>query len=397
MRRRNFLSTLAVPWLLQGAAAVGDEKPSAGTGPRRSFVLGLYDLPKVADAWREAQEAGCNLVHVAPEPENFERARGHKLRTWVSLGSIAATNRAADEARIRRIVEQFRHDPALLFWETEDEPAFTWKSQKPRVSPEQIVATHDFVRRIDPAHPLYLNHAPVNLESTLRRYNAGAEIIATDIYPVIPPGIREMYALWPTGRQGDFLNCAVSQVGDYTRKMRRVAGPARAVFMVLQAFAWEDLREKDGDPAMVLYPDRAQMKSMAYQAIVHGADGLLYWGLASNPPAAPVWNELRAVLGELAALKPELSAPPQKLPLGIEYHDTGHSLDRGIEWTARPSASGLLLLAVNADPNPVDARFTLPAGFGRCHVVGTNEVVPLSRGTLDLSFAPFEAKALRLG
>ena len=152
----------------------------------------------------------------------------------------------------------------------------------------------------------------MNLESTLRKYNAGAEIIATDIYPVIPHGIREMYALWPTGRQGDFLNATISQVGEYTDKMRRVAGPSRAVFMVLQAFAWEDLRDKDRDPAMVLYPDRAQLKSMAYQAIIHGADGLLYWGLASAPPAASSGTISARCSAKLAQMAPELAAPPQK-------------------------------------------------------------------------------------
>jgi hypothetical protein len=359
-------------------------------------VLGLYDLPKVTDAWREAREAGFNLVHIAPSPENFASAREHNLRTWVGLGSISEKNRAADESRIRGIVEQFRRDPALMFWETEDEPAFTWKSPNPRVSPEQIIATHDFVRAIDPAHPLYLNHAPVNLESTLRKYNGGAEIIATDIYPVIPHGIREMYALWPTGRQGDLLNATISQVGEYAEKMRRVAGPTRRVFMVLQAFAWEDLRDKDRDPAMVLYPDRAQIKSMAYQAIVHGADGLLYWGLASNPPSAPVWNDLRAVIGELAQLAPELAAPPQKISLPMEYHDTGHSLDRGIEWIAKPSRKGLVIFTVNADLNPVQARVTLPSGMTSCQVVGTGEKVAVSRGAIELSYDPFEAKAFRV-
>jgi hypothetical protein len=318
------------------------------------------------------------------------------MYTWLSLGSISEKNRTADESRIRGIVEQFRHDPALLFWETEDEPAFTWKSRQPRISPEQIIATHDFVRGIDPAHPLYLNHAPVNLESTLRKYNAGAEIIATDIYPVIPHGIREMYALWPTGRQGDLLNATISQVGEYTEKMRRVAGPSRAVFMVLQAFAWEDLRDKDRDPAMALYPDRSQLKSMAYQAIIHGADGLLYWGLASNPPTAPVWNDLRAVLSELARMATELATGPLELALRFEYQDTGHSLDRGIEWTARRSGKDILLLTVNADENPVEARVALPTGLANCQVFGTGERVQVSRGALELSFSPFEVKALRI-
>ncbi len=396
MLRRNFLSLLAAPWALGGATMSATVQ--AGIFPQgwNQFVLGLYGLPKVDDPWREVQEAGCNLVHVSAKSDDFVQAREHKLRTWVTLESISEEKRAEDEARIRGIVEQFRHDPTLLFWETEDEPAFVWKSRKARVSPEQIIATHDFVRRIDPIHPLYLNHAPVNLVSTLRKYNPGAEIIATDIYPVIPHGIREEYALWPDGRQGDLLNCTISQVGEYAEKMRRVAGPSRAVFMVLQAFAWEDLREKDRDPAMVLYPTRAELKSMAYQSIVHSADGLLFFGLFSVPPTAPLWNDLRSVISELAGLGPELATAPQRIRLPIEYQDLGHSLDKGIEWTARPSRKGLVLFTVNADPNPVDARITLPAGFTKCQAVGSGETVEVTHGVVEFTYEPFEAKGLRL-
>lgn len=394
MLRRNFLSSLTLPWLAK--EGFGIEQGNVLSAVRRQFVLGLYDLPKVSDPWREAQEAGCNLVHVSPSVDGPAQAREHQLRTWLTLGSIAEKSRAADQARIRGIVEQFRGDPTLLFWETEDEPAYQWKRREPRVRPEQIVETHDFVRQLDPAHPLYLNHAPVNLVGTLQKYNAGAEIIATDIYPVIPHGIRPMYALWPTGRQGDLLNATISQVGQYTEKMRRVAGRSRAVFMVLQAFAWEDLREKERDPAMVLYPTRGQLKSMAYQAIVHGADGLLFWGLAGNPPGAPVWNDLRAVLSELAQMSGELSARPLQAALSFEYQDTGHSLDRGIEWTARPSRNGVLLLTVNADENPVDARLSLPAGVSTCKVPGNISEMAVTGGKVELTYEPFEAKALMI-
>ena len=393
--RRTFLASLAAPLVWADTAVDNDGMIVAG-GKRR-FWLGLYQLPKVEEPWKEARAAGFDLVHVHPSAQDIVHAREAGLRTWVSLGSINEKNRGADEQRIRRIVEQFRADPALLFWETEDEPAYVWKSPEPRVSPRQIVDTHDFVKILDPTHPLYLNHAPANLESTLRQYNAGAEIIATDIYPVIPHGIREQYALWPDGQHGDLLNTTISQVGPYTDKMRRVAGRSRAVFMVLQAFAWEDLRRNQRDPRMVLYPDRAQLRSMAYQAVIHGANGLLFWGLASAPPAATMWNDLRAVTAEVARLAPELAARPADLILRIEYRDTGHSLDRGIEWTVRRSQdAGVLLLCANADRNPVRVAFEFHDGFRRCQVLGSHQEIRLEGAVMEDRFAPFEAKAYRL-
>jgi hypothetical protein len=294
------------------------------------------------------------------------------------------------------VVQDFRNDPALLFWETEDEPAFVPKSRNARISPEQIIRTHDFVRRLDQTHPLYLNHAPVNLESTLRKYNAGAEILAVDIYPVIPHGIRELYALSPDGQQGDLPDTSISQVGLYADKMRRIAGPSRAVFMVLQGFAWEDLRKNDNDPKMVLYPDRAQLRSMMYQAIVHGANGILFWGLPSAPAGAPIWDNLRFAAKELAEFMPALSARRVDLPLRVEYRETGHSVSRGVEWTARPWRNGLLLLCVNADRNPVEAGLKAPSKFHTCEIVPSGEKIRLRDGVMEQSFAPFEAKALHL-
>ena len=362
----------------------------------REFVLGLYDLPKSDRPWEEAREAGFDLVHVRPKPEDFDLCRQHGLRAWVSLGSITPEKREQDERRIRGVVGQFRSDPALLCWEMEDEPAFVWKGRGPRRPPEQLISTAGFIRALDSRHPLYLNHAPVNLESTLRRYNAACDIVATDIYPVIPAGIGDIYALWPGGQQGDRLNTTISQVGEYAERMRRVAGPSRAVWMVLQAFAWENLRERDKDPGKVLYPSRAQLRSMAYQSVLHSANGLLFWGLASTPRDAPLWDDLKLVAQELAAIRSELTAAPAGLKLALEYRENGHGVDRGVEWTARPSQGGILLICCNADRNPLEAEWSGFGVFSRCDVVGPGEPPVFRSGSLSASFAAFEAKVFRI-
>ncbi|MBI3666335.1 MAG: hypothetical protein HY236_08945 [Acidobacteria bacterium] len=399
MDRRTFLKAIPLPLLAApaGVRQIGMDSDGMITmDGRREFILGLYQLPRTASPWKEAKEAGFNLVNVQAKAEDFAQAAAHNLHAWVGLGSLSPKKRSADEERIRKIVTAFRNEPALLLWETEDEPSYIWKKTEPRVPPEDIIATYSFVKSLDPAHLLYLNHAPTNLESTLERYNPGADIVATDIYPVAPPGIREMYALWPDGRQGDFLNTFVSQVGQYADKMRRVAGASRAVFLVLQAFAWENLREKDRDPKMILYPTRSQMRFMTYQAIAHGLNGLLYWGLYSNPPDAPLWEDVRAVAGELRELKTELAARKAPLKLGLTYHDVGHSLDRGIEWIAKPGEHGVILMAVNADPNPVEVTFSGLDAFRRCQALFESRTPGLKDGAWRDSFEPFGAHVYRL-
>jgi len=408
MNRRRFLQTAAVAAValrdVPGALAATssatrlDRDGMLRVRGRRQFILGVYQLPKLDGGLREASEAGFNLIHRSATRAAYDEAHALGLWGWSALGSLPSANRTEAENRVRETIETLRDHPGLLFWETEDEPTFVWKEPvKLRTPAEQINATAAFIRQLDPAHPLYLNHAPTNLVSTLQAYNPGADIVATDIYPVIPHGIRELFALWPDGRQGDLLDGTLGQVGPYADKMRAVAGPRRAVFMVLQAFAWENLREKDRDPAMVLYPTAAQLRFMAWQAVVHGVNGLLWWGLGYTPPDAPLWNDLKTVVRELAQVRAALAAPALKLPLKLTYHDTGHSLDRGIEWVAKPLGRDMLLGAVNADGNPVDATFDGLGRFRRCESLFEPRSVAWTKGQLREHFEPFGTRVWRLG
>jgi hypothetical protein len=407
MNRRQFLRTTALAAAtfpmasrsraVSSAIMRSDHDGMLSVHGRREFILGLYQLPKGDGTMRQAGEAGFNLINRSATRAAYDEAHAHGLWGWSALGSLPTSNRADAEARLRQTVQSLRDHPALLFWETEDEPTFVFKAPaKLRTPAAQLIDTAAFIRRLDPVHPLYLNHAPTNLVSTLQAYNPAADIVAMDIYPVIPRGIREEYALWPDGRQGDLLNDTLSQVGQYADKMRAVAGPQRTVFMVLQAFAWENLRDKDRDPAMVLYPTAAQLRFMAWQSVVHGVNGLIWWGLSYTPTYVPLWNDLKSVVGELAQVREALAAPALKLPLKLNYHDTGHSLDRGIEWLAKPLGRNTLLIAVNADGNPVDATFDGLDRFRQCETVVGPRPVAWAKSQLRERFEPFGTRVWRL-
>ncbi|HUQ93267.1 MAG TPA: hypothetical protein VM120_16410 [Bryobacteraceae bacterium] len=358
MKRRVFLAG-ALPAMPLAPNVRLDDDGMVVLHGTRTFVLGLYQLPQGPDGWKNAAKAGFHVLHVGNTREALDNARAHGMYGWVTLGSL---RKPEDEARIRRLVRELKDHPQLLFWETEDEPSFVWKKPREfRVSPQTIRETYLLVKSMDPLHPIYLNHSPTNLVSTLARYNPGGDLIATDVYPVIAPGSREQYALWPDGQQGDLLNSSISQVGPYVEKMRQVAGKGRGVWMVLQGFAWEMLREENREPAMIRYPTRAETRFMAYQAIVRGASGLLWWGLHRTPPESGLWESIAATATELKGLAKELAARSGTAGVTIEYHDTGHSLDRGIEWIVKTPGKGAMLIAVNADKNPVEATITAGA------------------------------------
>lgn len=354
---------------------------------QRTFMLGLYDFAKVPNAWAGARAAGFNLVHTKPSVADLQLARQYGFYAWTTTGALSGKN----EAAIRKTVESLRNEPSLILWETEDEPAFVWKKPTEiRTPPDRIIATRKLIQSIDSTRLYYLNHAPANLVSTLRKYNDGTDVVATDVYPIIPRGIRNQYALWPDGQQGDLLNESIGQVGQYTDKMRQVAGAGKPVFMVLQGFAWESI-QKPPDPKMILYPTKAQSRFMAYQAIVHGANGILYWGLHLGPENNPAWQAVRAVASELKEISNELAARPLGHIVSTEYFETGHSLDRGVSIVLKPTHDGALLIAVNEDKNPVDVSFGRLTGFRSCSARFEKRAITLKNGALRDQFEPFTA------
>jgi hypothetical protein len=125
-------------------------------------------------------------------------------------------------------------------------------------------------------------------------------------------------------------------------------------------------------------------------------NGLMWWWLAYTPPKAPLWNDLRIVVHGLAQLRDALAAPATRLPLKVTYHDTAHSLDRGIEWLAKPHGRETLLMAVNADGNPVEVTISGLDRFRRCESALDSGAVTWTKGDLREHFDPFGSRVWRL-
>ncbi|MBN1351760.1 hypothetical protein JXJ21_20275 [candidate division KSB1 bacterium] len=364
---------------------------------KRTFILGSYHLPKSNQPFRELAESGFNLVHVSADQEQLDQAAAENLYTWISIGTIDPQKPEASRERMQKTVTKFKDHAAMLIWESVDEPAWTWKKSEWRVPPEPFAEGYQFVKSIDPNHVMYMNHAPVNLVSTMQRYNAGTDIVAWDIYPVAPCGLRPMYALFEDGIQGDLLNTTISQVGEYAEKMRRVAGPNRPVFAVLQGFAWEALRQEDRDESMVQYPTYEESRFMAYNAIIHGVNGINYWGMAYTPQPSEFWSNLKKVVAELASLQPILSARKYGLNLILTYHEMGHSLDTGVEVLAKKVDGTLWLLTANADKNPVKVTIAGLGGYKKADVLQEARSVQIENGAMIEEYAPFDVHIYRLG
>jgi hypothetical protein len=358
---------------------------------KRTFIIGSYYQYAGDEPFEEMAGDGYNYLRLGKDLSALDIAWAHGLHAWVSIGSIDPENREESSRQLRATVNELKNHPGLLCWETQDEPAFTWNSAELRVPPDQLIETYDLIKQEDPQHLVYMNHGPVNLISTLQKFNPATDIIACDIYPVIPRGIRLSYALFPDGKQGDLLNTYISQVGEYADKMRQVGGASKPLFMVLQGFSWEMLRaEEDRDPAMILYPSYEQTRFMTYNSIIHGANGILFWGTRFTPPEASFWDDLKRVTRELGDMHDVLSAPSLEMGVGKRYHELGNSVDAGVEILTKAVQEDVYLITANADRYPVKVTLSGLNNFQLARVLTEDRVLDIVGGELTDDYQPFD-------
>jgi len=364
---------------------------------KRTFIIGSYHHPKTSLPFHELAKNGYNYTKVSADQSSLDSAHVNHLMTWIVTGSIQPDNERADRERISQLVNSFKKHPALICWEMEDEPAFTWNSADPRVKPEPLIETYQLIKQEDPDHLVITNHGPVNLISTLAGYNQATDIVACDVYPVIPHGIRPSYALYPDGLQGDLLNPYISQVGEYTDKMKQVVANSRPVFMVLQAFSWEMLKkEEERDTSMIRYPSFKESRFMAYNAIVHGATGIIYWGSKYTPQPSESMSDLNKVTRELAENQEILAAKIVDLNVVKAYHELGYSIDTGIEILAKKVNDQYYLITVNSDKNRVKASLSGLDKFDNALVMYEDRTVVIEEGNLTDFFEPFDVHIYKL-
>lgn len=332
------------------------------------FPLGLYETPTTPTRIAEVVAAGFNLVSVhggGPGATRLALDRLHEagLMSWVVLSHQLdfSRDRTKREEFLRQMVDGVAGHPGLLVWESIDEPA--WGSQ----NAEGLLAGYEFLRRLDPHHPVWTNHAPRNLISTLAYFNRATDIAGCDIYPVPEPTSHS-----------NLPNRTLSVTGDETDKNRAAVNDQKPVFMVLQAFAWRALSRRD-DPQAV-YPSLAQQRFMAYNAILHGARGLLYWGAHCMPKPSQAWADVKTTVHELSRLTPMLVAPSPERPPQVTS-DTG-----GVEAMLRQVGEETFLVLTNTENREAEATLSaLPDGLNVLRVLyEPGRTLAVNAGTLSV-------------
>jgi hypothetical protein len=231
------------------------------------------------------------------------------------LIGIANDPKASDAAKHdRMLAKAVDYANRAMLKESEELYAALWRElgkENPRPKPlwqlirersEGLVRGWKCVREHDAAHFCWQNHAPCNAIADLRLYNQGVDVAGCDIYPAPPySGVRH----------GDLLpTMELTAVGAATDLMREAA-PGKSCWMGLQGFGWFDLGPNPKEPTDKVRgrrPNWQETRFMAYDALLHHANGLLYWGTRYIERESQLWNEVLKIGKELRALEPAIVA-----------------------------------------------------------------------------------------
>jgi hypothetical protein len=154
----------------------------------------------------------------------------------------------------------------------------------------------------------------------------------------------------------------IGLVGDQTRWIKQTAG-SKPIWVTLQ-IAWSGVIPTRAKPDLVpRFPTGAELRFMAYQAIVNGARGLVFFGghvtsVMSPADATTGWNwsfwheALRPLVQQLASgsLAPALVAPAARTSVSASAKE--------VEVATRQTDQFLFVLAVRRGGATSQVRFT---------------------------------------
>jgi hypothetical protein len=211
-----------------------------------------------------------------------------------------------------------RQSPSLLGWYLTDEP------EEHNQSPEQVHASYLALKARDPNHPIGITH---DMLSGPPKYTGSCDFTMTDVYPVTKD--RD----WP-----------LDAVGKYTDGPRAVHGTGWPNFTFIQTFGGPDT-----DGGKWAQPLPHEVRFMAFDALIHHANGILYF---SYWPRAPItWASISNLNRDIERLVPWLVAPGEEMP--------AQSGNPAIEIRARKVDKGWLILAANTSPRPITTTLTV--------------------------------------
>ncbi|MGD8238744.1 MAG: hypothetical protein PVH68_09345, partial [Armatimonadota bacterium] len=337
------------------------------------FPLGMYWASVNEEQLRIFTEApfNCLMPYGRPDEETMDLCDRMGLKVIYSIKDFYAgtrwcpgfiTSEADEEGKVREYVRTFRDHPALLGWYINDE--------RPLSMIDRLEAHQRWVEEEDPNHPTWVVLYQVG---DVAAYTKSFDVIGTDPYPI--PGRPPAMA------------------GQWARRTREAVDDARAIWMVPQVFSkamhYTDPEKREA----VRGPTYEEMRSMTWQCICEGADGIILYSWFelrrdTSQPFEQRWPEVKRVAAEVAEMIPVLLSVEPTPELRVTAPEAVH-------WTGRSHEGRAYLFLVNDGDEPARAIVQFPRPVRRIELQGKR--VPLTnQGTLDVALPALGASIYRI-
>ncbi|HCA45941.1 MAG TPA: hypothetical protein DEP45_00920 [Armatimonadetes bacterium] len=293
------------------------------------FPLGMYCSGVTETLLETYTEApfNCLMPYASPDEAGMDLIERYGLKCIYSIKDFYAGTQYApasiqvvgdEEPAVRERVRRYREHPALLAWYLNDE--------RPLSMIDQLEAHQRWVEEEDPNHPTWVVLYQVNdVGGYIRSFDA----IGTDPYPI--------------------PNRSAAMAGEWAETTREAVGDARPIWMVPQVHNWGVYRGYEGARP----PTAAEVRSMTWQCICEGADGLIYYSWQDlhrdeTTPFDERWPELKAVVEEVAEQIPVLLSVEPTPELEVQAPET-------VRWTVRTLNGTSWLFLANGEAEPARA------------------------------------------
>jgi hypothetical protein len=139
-----------------------------------------------------------------------------------------------------------------------------------------------------------------------------------------------------------------TDIGKAIDGLRNSSSSPTRPLIVLQGFGWHDLTAGSTERR----PTTQETYFMAFQAIVHGAGGVMWWGANFIESSSALWKAITSTSRVINTISPWLVQPDSAVSVRAS----------GVETLLKAPISGYsLLLVVNPSPSSVQTRITLAA------------------------------------
>ena len=288
------------------------------------FPLGMYCQNVDSEMLRVYCEApfNCILPYQPPSWREMDMCAAHGLKVIYSIKdtySGADENELADGAVIRR----FRRHPALLAWYLNDE--------RPIRERDALTRLRTFAELHDIDHP---GLAVIYQRYDVRRYLPTFDVIGTDPYPL-------------------YRN-PIDMVSKWTRSTRLGALGLKPMWQVPQVFDKGAYAINRKTPEICRPPTYEDMRNMAWQCLVGGAQGLVFYSffdlvaMDAKTPFRQRGEDVKRMVVEIKSHEAYLLSADEPPPV--------HGVPSGLACRAWRSGGKVLFAAVNTTREPLEAK-----------------------------------------